>query len=91
MDIKEAVDSSIKEFNKSQDKFKIQNIDNFELIGQNSALDSMAIVNFLTLLEKKLLKDLNIEINLMDKVFLKKKEKLNIKDLVSILENSIEN
>ena len=86
MDIKEAVDSSIKEFNKSQNKFKIQNIDNFELIGQNSTLDSMAIVNFLMLLEKKLLKDLNIEINLMDKVFLKKKEKLNIKDLVSILE-----
>ena len=86
MDIKEAVDSSIKEFNKSQNKFKIQNIDNFELIGQNSTLDSMAIVNFLMLLEKKLLNDLNIEINLMDKVFLKKKEKLNIKDLVSILE-----
>ncbi len=87
MDIKEAVDSSIKEFNKSQNKFKIQNIDNFELIGQNSTLDSMAIVNFLMLLEKKLLKDLNIKINLMDKVFLEKKEKLNIKDLVSILES----
>ena len=87
MDIKEAVDSSIKEFYKSQDKFKIQNIDNFELIGQNSTLDSMAIVNFLMLLEKKLLKDLNIKINLMDKVFLEKKEKLNIKDLVSILES----
>ena len=87
MDIKETVNNSITEFNKSQNKFKIQNIDNFELIGQNSALDSMAIVNFLTLLEKKLLKDLNIEINLMDKVFLKKKEKLNIKDLVSILES----
>ena len=86
MDIKEAVDSSIKEFNKSQNKFKIQNIDNFELIGQNSTLDSMAIVNFLMLLEKYILKDLNIEMNLMDKVFLKKKEKLNIKDLVSILE-----
>ena len=86
MDIKEAIDSSIKEFNKSQDKFKIQNIDNFELIGRDSTLDSMAIVNFLMLLEKKLLKDLNIEMNLMDKVFLKKKEKLNIKDLVSILE-----
>lgn len=87
MDIKEAIDSSIKEFNKSQDKFKIQNIDNFELIGQNSTLDSMAIVNFLMLLEKKLLKDLNIKINLMDKVFLEKKEKLSIKDLISILES----
>ena len=87
MDIKETVNNSITEFNKSQNKFKIQNIDKFELIGQNSTLDSMAIVNFLMLLEKKLLKDLNIEINLMDKVFLKKKEKLNIKDLVSILEN----
>ena len=53
MDIKETVNNSITEFNKSQNKFKIQNIDNFELIGQNSALDSMAIVNFLTLLEKK--------------------------------------
>ena len=87
MDIKEAVDSSIKEFNESQNKFEIQNIDNFELIGQNSTLDSMAIDNFLMLLEKKLLKDLNIKINLMDKVFLEKKEKLNIKDLVSILES----
>ena len=87
MDIKEAVDSSIKEFNKSQNKFKIQNIDNFELIGQNSTLDSMAIVNFLMLLERKLLEDLNIKINLMDKVFLEKKEKLNIKDLVLILES----
>lgn len=87
MDIKEAVDSSIKEFNKSQNKFEIQNIDNFELIGKNSTLDSMAIVDFLMLLEKKLLKDLNIKINMMDKVFLEKKEKLNIKDLVSILES----
>ena len=87
MDIKEAIDSSIKEFNKSQDKFKIQNIDNFELIGRDSTLDSMAIVNFLMLLERKLLEDLNIKINLMDKVFLEKKEKLNIKDLVSILES----
>ena len=87
MDIKETVNNSITEFNKSQNKFKIQNIDNFELIGQNSTLDSMAIVNFLMLLEKKLLKDLNIKINLMDKVFLEKKEKLNIKDLVSILES----
>ena len=87
MDIKEAIDSSIKEFNKSQDKFKIQNIDNFELIGRDSTLDSMAIVNFLMLLEKKLLEELNIKINLMDKVFLEKKEKLNIKDLVSILES----
>ena len=56
MDIKEAIDSSIKEFNKSQDKFKIQNIDNFELIGRDSTLDSMAIVNFLMLLEKNFLK-----------------------------------
>ena len=87
MDIKETVNNSITEFNKSQNKFKIQNIDNFELIGQDSTLDSMAIVNFLMLLEKKLLKDLNIKINLMDKVFLEKKEKLNIKDLVSILES----
>ena len=87
MDIKETVNNSITEFNKSQNKFKIQNIDNFELIGRDSTLDSMAIVNFLMLLEKKLLKDLNIKINLMDKVFLEKKEKLNIKDLVSILES----
>ena len=87
MDIKEAVDSSIKEFNKSQDKFKIQNIDNFELIGQNSTLDSMAIVNFLMVLEKRLIKDLNIKINLMDRVFIEKKEKLSIKDLILILKN----
>ena len=87
MDIKEIIDKSIIEFNKSQNKFQIQNKHNFELIGQNSTLDSMAIINFLMLLEKKLLKDLNIKINLMDKVFIEKKEKLDIKDLISILEN----
>jgi len=87
MDIKQTIDKSIAEFNKSQKKFQIQNNYNFELIGQNSPLDSMAIVNFLLLLEKKLFKDLNIKINLMDKVFIAKKEKLNIKDLISILEN----
>ena len=67
MNIKQTIDKSIAEFNKSQKKFQIQNNYNFELIGQNSPLDSMAIVNFLLLLEKKLFKDLNIKINLMDK------------------------
>ena len=87
MDIKKAVDKSIIEFNKSQNKFQIQNIDNFELIGKNSTLDSMAIVNFLMVLEKRLIKDLNIKINLMDRVFIEKKEKLSIKDLILILKN----
>ena len=84
MDIKQTIDKSIAEFNKSQKKFQIQNNYNFELIGQNSPLDSMAIVNFLLLLEKKLFKDLNIKINLMDKVFIAKKEKLNIKVVIKV-------
>jgi len=87
MDIKQTIDKSIIEFNKSQNKFQIQNDYNFELIGQNSPLDSIAIVNFFLLLEKKLLKDLNIKIDLMNKVFIAKREKLYIKDLISILEN----
>ena len=87
MDIKKIIDESIIEFNKSQSKFKITNSDNFELIGQNSSLDNMAIVEFLVLLEKKLNKELNLKIDLVNKIFSSERDKLFIKDLISILKN----
>ena len=87
MDIEKIIDESIIEFNKSQSKFKINNSDNFELIGQNSSLDSMAIVDFLVLLEEKLNKELNLKIDLVNKIFSSERDKLFIKDLISILKN----
>ncbi len=85
MNIIQTLNQSIIEFNKSQDKFKIINDESFELIGQNSLLDSMAIVNFLLLLENKIFENHNIKKNLMNDVFINGKEKLNIKSLVLIL------
>ena len=61
MNIIQTLNQSIIEFNKSQDKFKIINDESFELIGQNSLLDSMAIVNFLLLLENKIFENHNIK------------------------------
>jgi hypothetical protein len=85
MNIIQTLNQSIIEFNKSQDKFKIINDESFELIGQNSLLDSMAIVNFLLLLENKIFENHNIKKNLMNDVFIDGKGKLNIKSLVLIL------
>ena len=85
MNIIQTLNQSIIEFNKSQDKFKIINDESFELIGQNSLLDSMAIVNFLLLLENKIFENHNIKKNLMNEIFINTKEKLNIKDLISTL------
>jgi|TARA_B110000444_G_C18669006_1_gene514394 hypothetical protein len=85
MNIIQTLNQSIIEFNKSQDKFKIINDESFELIGQNSLLDSMAIVNFLLLLENKIFENHNIKKNLMNDVFINGKGKLNIKSLVLIL------
>lgn len=85
MNIIQTLNQSIIEFNKSQDKFKIINDESFELIGQNSLLDSMAIVNFLLLLENKIFENHNIKKNLMNDVFIDGKGKLNIKNLVLIL------
>ena len=85
MNIIQTLNQSIIEFNKSQDKFKIINDESFELIGQNSLLDSMAIVNFLLLLENKIFENHNIKKNLMNDVFINGKGKVNIKSLVLIL------
>ena len=85
MNIIQTLNQSIIEFNKSQYKFKIINDESFELIGQNSLLDSMAIVNFLLLLENKIFENHNIKKNLMNDVFINGKGKLNIKSLVLIL------
>ena len=82
----QTIDQAIIEFNKSQNKFKIINDENFELIGQSSPLDSMAIINFLSLLENKLFKNHNIKKNLMHEIFIVKKEKLSIKNLFLILD-----
>ncbi len=85
MDIKTIIDESILEFNKNQNKFKITNSENFELIGKNSSLDSMAVVQFLLILEKKLSEKSNKKIDLVNKVFNTEKNVLFIKDLVLIL------
>ena len=86
MDIEKIIDESIIEFNKSQSKYRIKNSEDFELIGENSSLDSLAIVNFLTIIENQVFKNINIKKDIVNKIFNDKKEKLYIKDLFLILE-----
>ena len=64
----------------------IKNSEDFELIGENSSLDSLAIVNFLTIIENQVFKNINIKKDIVNKIFNDKKEKLYIKDLFLILE-----
>ena len=87
MNTKQIIEKSIEEFNKSQNKFQIINKNDFELIGENSPLDSLAIVNFLTILENKIFEEINIKKDVVNEVFNSKKEKLYIKDLFLILDS----
>ena len=76
MDIDKIIEITIAEFNDSQSEYEISNKKDFLLIGNKSSLDSLANVNFLTRLEKNIFKNKNKEIDLINKIFLIKKENI---------------
>jgi|TARA_B110000914_G_scaffold202224_1_gene195010 hypothetical protein len=88
MKIEETIEQSIHEFNKSQNKYKIINNENFELIGQNSLLDSLAIVSFFSVLEDKILSNHGIKRDLMKEVFIQQDEMIDLKKITLILKNN---
>ena len=85
MDIDKIIEITIAEFNDSQSEYEISNKKDFLLIGNKSSLDSLANVNFLTRLEKNIFKNKNKEIDLINKIFLIKKENIYLDELTNFL------
>ena len=89
MDIDKIIEITIAEFNDSQSEYEISNKKDFLLIGNKSSLDSLANVNFLTRLEKNIFKKKNKEIDLINKIFLIKKENIYLDDLTNFLKENL--
>tara|TARA_B100000424_G_C22613522_1_gene341618 strand:- start:228 stop:497 length:270 start_codon:yes stop_codon:yes gene_type:complete len=89
MDIDKIIEITIAEFNDSQSEYEISNKKDFLLIGNKSSLDSLANVNFLTRLEKNIFKNKNKEIDLINKIFLIKKENIYLDDLTNFLKENL--
>ena len=88
MDIKKIINASIDEFNSSQNQYEIYKNNEFLLLGEGSALDSLAIVNFLTKLEKNIFKKFKKDLDLMNKIFSNQENKFTLLDLEKLLKNN---
>ena len=89
MIISKIIDNTIEEFNNNQNEHKINNEKKFLIFGEDSSLDSLACANFLTDLEKNVLKNFNIDIDIMNAIFSENKDKIYLQDLKIILENQL--
>ena len=87
MNIDELLKLSINDYNQSKRKFNMVNDDHIEIIGPESKLDSLAIVELLTCIEQNYLKLKEKKIDLVNKVFSNDKEIFTLKDLKEILKN----
>ena len=88
MNISEIIKITTKEFNNSQKEHEIKYGDEFVLIGSGSSLDSLAIVNFLTKLDKNLNTKLKKDFDVINKLFSLEKDKVTILDLKKMLDNN---
>ena len=88
MELEKIFYKTIDEFNDSQTEYEIKK-DNLFDYWQWSALDSMAIINFFTRLEKNLFKTLKKEIDLINNIFSLNKDKITLGELISFLEDSV--
>ena len=90
MTIKEIIDNTIDEFNDSQNEHKINHEKQFLIFGEDSSLDSLACANFLTNLEKNILKHFSKDLDMMDKIFSANKDRISLQDIKKILEDQFE-
>lgn len=88
MDIQKIINASIDEFNSSQDQYEIYKKNDFLLLGEGSALDSLAIVNFLTKLDKNIFRESKKDIDLINKIFSHQENKFTLLDLEKLLKNN---
>lgn len=89
MKIEKIFFKTIVDFNKSQNEYEIDKSLDFLIIGSGSALDSLACVNFFTMLEKNIFKDIDKEIDIINKIFSIKKDKIKNLDLLNFLKENI--
>lgn len=84
---------SVDEINKQLPKGnKIQKEDNFEILGSNSNFDSMALINFVLLIEEKLKKNNINNLNLLDfliDLLMEQKKSYKISDLKEDIQKKI--
>ena len=88
MNIGEIIKITTKEFNNSQKEYEIKYGDEFVLIGSGSSLDSLALVNFLTKLDKNLNTKLKKDFDVINKLFSLEKDKVTILDLKKMLDDN---
>ena len=91
---KQIIDESVLEINKQlPSENNIKPDTDFEILGSNSNLDSMAIINFILFIEEKIKfkykKNLNLLNSIMEKVDHEKKYKLS--DLYKDIDKKIRN
>jgi len=84
---------SVDEINKQLPKEnKIQKEDDFEILGSNSNFDSMALINFVLLIEEKLKKNNIDNLNLLDfliDLLMEQKKSYKISDLKEDIQKKI--
>ena len=89
MELDKIVFEAVDDFNNSQNQFKIEKTDDYIIIGNESVLDSLAIVNFFSNVEKKILDNSKKEIDIINSIFSIKKDKVTIKDLILFLKDNV--
>jgi len=83
--IKKALEESYKDLKLINPKLKLKFSEKIYLKGNKSEFDSVDIITFLTLVEKKLDKKIKKKINLLDENFFFKYENLNIKSIINFI------
>ena len=93
VDLNNIFNESVEEINKQLPKEnKIQKEDNFEILGSQSNFDSMALINFVLLIEEKLKKNNIDNLNLLDfliDLLMEQKKSYKISDLKADIQKKI--
>ena len=93
VNLNDIFNESVDEINKQLPKEnKIQKEDDFEILGSNSNFDSMALINFVLLIEEKLKKNNIDNLNLLDfliDLLMEQKKSYKISDLKEDIQKKI--
>ena len=83
--IKKIIEESYRELRSINPKIKLKFSEKVSLKGDKTELDSVDIITFLTIIEKKIEKKLKKNINLLDENFFFKYKVLNIKNIIDFI------
>ena len=83
--IKKIIEESYKELKSINPKIKSKFSDKIYLKGNKTEFDSVDIITFLTIIEKRIEKKIKKKINLLDENFFFKYKALNIKNIIDFI------